>query len=69
MYFEISNLKIYPVYTSSFNYNFLINAQCGIINSFLNRLCTNLIMKCHYRHTLEYTYKNKLIKLFAYKNG
>ena len=39
------------------------------ISLIFTRFRVNLIMKCQYRHTLVYTYKNKLIKLFAYKDS
>ena len=61
LYFGISNLKIYPLYTNSFKYIFpdlnTNNAQFGIFTSFWRLFCTNLRMKCHHRHTLVYAYK------------
>ena len=61
LYFGISNLKFYPVYTNSFKYIFpdlnTNNAQFGIFTSFWRLFCTNLRMKCHHRHTLVYAYK------------
>ena len=61
LYFGISNLKIYPVYTNSFKYIFpdlnTNNAQFGIFTSFWRLFCTNLRMKCHHRHILVYAEK------------
>ena len=61
LYFGISNLKMYPVYTNSFRYIFpdlnTNNAQFRIFTSFWRLFCTNLRMKCHHRHTLVYAYK------------
>ena len=36
------------------------------IEFIFTRFCANLIMKCHYRHTLT---RNTVIKLFAYKDS
>ena len=61
LYFGISNFKIYPVYTSSSKYIFpdlnTNNAQFGIFTSFWRLFCSNLSVKCHHRHTIEYDYK------------